>query len=262
MLLLLGIKQTSALTCTSTGRQQAPAGCSGLPFLLPCLLQPVNSAELKISIQPADSIFQTSPFLPGATATRVPQPDKQAFQSYLSMLTVAEKKTCASRCPVVRLLLFPIMWLFSLGLVSWVFPNKDLPMPLSSQLLPLGWQPTCLNRWIIKRKTTPNHWQALLIENQGGNHLAQGKAQLICHSMDHHLFAKLAAVKYQHRNDWHQLVFKELAFTQRTLHHLTEAPSPMTGNFCSKGIRQRCSQTFLSIKQITYWWSFFPAHSI
>lgn len=92
VLLLLGIKQTSALTCTSTGRQQAPAGCSGLPFLLACLLQPLNSAELKISIQPADSIFQTSPFLPCAAATYVPQPAKQAFQSYLSMLTVAEKR--------------------------------------------------------------------------------------------------------------------------------------------------------------------------
>lgn len=175
----------------------------GLPFLLACLLQPVNSAELKISIQPADSIFQTSPFLPCAAATYVPQPAKQAFQSYLSMLTVAEKTTCASCCPVVHLLLFPILWFFSLGLVLvlWVFPNKDLPMPMSSLLLPLGWTPTCPNRCIIKRKTTPGKQQALLIENQGGNYLAQGKAQLICHNMDHHLFAKLAAGKYQDRND-------------------------------------------------------------
>lgn len=74
-------------------------------------------------------------------------------------------------------------------------------MPLSSLLLPLGWLPTCPNRCIIKRKTTPSNWQALLTENQGGNHFAQGKAQLIGHNMDHHLFAKLAAVKYQHRND-------------------------------------------------------------
>lgn len=162
----------------------------------------------------------------------------------------SRKKTCASCCPVVHLLLFPIMWFFSLCSVLQVFSNKDLSMPLSSPLLPLGWPPTCPNRCIIKKKSTPGNWQALLIENQGCNHLALGKTQLICHNMDHHLFAKLAAVKYQHRNDWHQLAFKEFAFTQRTLHHLTEALSLMRGNFCSKGIRQRCSQTLLSIKPV------------
>lgn len=69
-------------------------------------------------------------------------------------------------------------------------------MLLNSLLLPPGWLPTCPNSCIIKRKTTPGNWQALLIENWGGNHLAQGKTPLISHNMDHHLFAKLAAAKY------------------------------------------------------------------
>ena len=104
---------------------------------------------------------------------------------------------CTSCCPTVHLLLFPITQLFPFWFVFTGFANKDSSKTLSFLLLlPPGWLPTCPNSCIIKRKTTPGNWKALLIENWGGNDLAQGKALLVCHNMAHHLSAKLATVKY------------------------------------------------------------------
>lgn len=103
------------------------------------------------------------------------------------MFTAAERAHAAP--PLSYHMAFPF-WFVCMG-----FLNKDSPMLLSS-LLPPGWLPTCPNSCIIKRKTTPGNWQALLIENWSGNLSAQGKAPLICHNMDYHLFAKLATVKY------------------------------------------------------------------
>lgn len=176
MLLLFGIKQTSALTCTSTWRQQAPAGCSGAAF--PSGLSP-STSELCWAKNKHTACRQ---HLPDLTFPLLCYSHLCATtcQTGISKLFInahsSRKKACASCYPVVHLLHFPIVWLFSFGLVLWVFPNKDLLVPLNSLLLPLGWLPTCPNRCIIKRKTTPGNWQSLLIEIQGGNNFAQGKS--------------------------------------------------------------------------------------
>lgn len=84
---------------------------------------------------------------------------------------------------------------FLSGLFLWVFLARICPCHRAF-LLPAAWPPGCPNSCVIKRKATPGNWQALLIENCVGNHLAQGKVPLIHRNTDHHLSVKLVTLKY------------------------------------------------------------------
>lgn len=194
MLLLLGMMQTSAHTCTGSQQDPVLSLGDGFPSWLVSFnsgVPSVNSTEPKISVQRAadcqtwaDLTFPSLCYNHTHATTCQTGILKLFIKAYAS-----RKRACAPCC-------FPMIVPLPLWFVFVDFLIRIHPCHWFLFLLPPGWLPTCPNLSIIIRKGTPGNWQALLIENWGGNHLAQGKAPLMCHTMDHHLFAKLAEMKY------------------------------------------------------------------
>lgn len=137
-------------------------------FFLACLLQLVNSTELKICIQRADCQTRAS-FRPHLSSPVLQPPmchnlPNRHFKAIYQRSHHQKGSLCimlphCASPPLSHHMDFPFWFVFM------CFPNKNSPMPLRSLLLTPGWLPTCSNSCIIKMKTTPGNWQALLIEN-------------------------------------------------------------------------------------------------